>query len=239
MGIKIFGKLTGRNKFIQAGEYLISPKDSILKFLNNVAEGNIYYRQVRFKEGSTFKDLLSILIENPFILKNKNIEDYSLISAHLNILSTSLEGIFYPDTYYFKKGDSYLEILKRAHHKHKNVLKEIWQLRRVGLPYKNSYEALILASIIEKEGIEKKEIAGVFVRRLLSNMKLQSDPTVIYALGEKFTGNLTKAHLLMNHPYNTYKTQGLPPSPIGLVSHSSIEAAINPANNANIMHSIP
>ena len=102
------------------------------------------------------------------------------------------------------------------------------------LPYKNSYEALILASLIEKEGIEKKQIAGVFVRRLKLGMKLQSDPTIIYALGNDFDGDIKRSDILMKHPYNTYHINGLPPGPIGLVSKGSIEAAINPEEGTSL-----
>ena len=129
--------------------------------------------------------------------------------------------MFHPDTYNYIKGDSYLDILKRSNLKHQKILKELWKQRKSGLPFNNSYEALILASIIEKEGLEKKEIAGVFIRRLQSKMKLQSDPTIIYALGDRFEGDIKKSHIKMNHPYNTYHINGLPPSPIGCLLYTS------------------
>ena len=136
--------------------------------------------------------------------------------------------MFHPETYNFIKGDSYLDILKRSHFKHQKILNELWEQRKSGLPFNNSYEALILASIIEKEGTEKKQIAGVFVRRLKLKMKLQSDPTIIFALGDKYDGDIKSSHIKMKHPYNTYYIQGLPPGPISLVSKSSIEAVLNP-----------
>ena len=105
---------------------------------------------------------------------------------------------------------------------------ELWKQRKSGLPFNNSYEALILASIIEKEGTEKKQIAGVFVRRLKLKMKLQSDPTIIFALGDEYDGDIKSSHIKMKHPYNTYYIQGLPPGPISLVSENSIEAALHP-----------
>ena len=108
------------------------------------------------------------------------------------------------------------------------VVEEVWSSRSIGLPYESSYEALILASIIEKEGIEKKQIAGVFVRRLKLKMKLQSDPTIIFALGDEYAGDIKSSHIKMKHPYNTYHIKGLPPGPIGLASESSIVAALNP-----------
>ena len=156
------------------------------------------------------------------------------IRDRLSIEVKSLEGQFHPDTYNYIRGDSYIDILNRSNLKHQKILGELWTLRSLDLPYKNSYEALILASLIEKEGIEKKQIAGVFVRRLKLGMKLQSDPTIIYALGKDFDGDIRRADILMKHPYNTYHIYGLPPSPIGLVSKSSIEAAINPEEGTSL-----
>ena len=124
--------------------------------------------------------------------------------------------------------------MNRSNLKHQKILEELWNLKSLDLPYKNSYEALILASIIEKEGIEKRQIAGVFVRRLQLGMKLQSDPTIIYALGKDFDGDIKRSDITMKHPYNTYHIKGLPPGPIGLVSKSSIEAAINPAEGTSL-----
>ena len=232
--IKFYGKIIKKSEIIQTGEYLVSKNDSVVDLIKKISKGSIYYRQIRLKEGSTLQEMLQALKNNPFITKDKPISDLSIIYSHLNITSKSLEGLFHPDTYNFEKGDSYLGILERAHLIHKQILNEIWMFRSIGLPYKNSYEALILASIIEKEGIEKKEIAGVFVRRLQAKMKLQSDPTIIYALGDKFDGDITKPHINMKHTYNTYHIDGLPPSPIGLVSRTSIEAALNPSKGTSL-----
>ena len=232
--VKFYGKILNKSKTIHIGEYLISKNDSVVDLIKKISKGSIYYRQIRLKEGSTLHEMLKMLKNNPYITKDQSINDLSVINSHLNIASRSLEGLFHPDTYNFKKGDSYLDILERAHLIHKQALEEMWKLRSIGLPYKNSYEALTLASIIEKEGIEKKGIAGVFVRRLQAKMKLQSDPTIIYALGDKFDGDITKPHINMQHSYNTYHIKGLPPSPIGLVSRTSIEAALNPAKGTSL-----
>ena len=232
--VKFYGKILKKSKTIHTGEYLISKNDSVVDLISKISEGSIYYRQIRLKEGSTLYEMLKVLKKNPYITKDQSIYDLSIIYSRLNITSRSLEGLFHPNTYNFEKGDSYLDILERAHLIHKQILDEIWMLRSIRLPYKNSYEALILASIIEKEGIEKKEIAGVFVRRLQAKMKLQSDPTIIYALGDKFEGDITKPHINMKHTYNTYHIDGLPPSPIGLVSRTSIEAALNPSKGTSL-----
>ena len=219
---------------IKAGEYLILKDENIYQLIKKIKEGRVYYRQIRLKEGSTFNEILSLFTNNNYIKKDSHFNNLDKIKALLNIEVKSLEGQFHPDTYNYIKGDSYIDILNRSNLKHQNILEELWNLRSLDLPYKNSYEALILASLIEKEGIEKKQIAGVFVRRLKLGMKLQSDPTIIYALGKDFDGDIRRADILMKHPYNTYHIYGLPPSPIGLVSKSSIEAAINPEEGTSL-----
>ena len=219
---------------IKAGEYLILKDENIYQLIEKINEGRVYYRQIRLKEGSTFNEILNLFNNNNYIKKDNHFDNLDKIKALLNIEVKSLEGQFHPDTYNYIKGDSYIDILNRSNLKHQNILEELWNLRSLDLPYKNSYEALILASLIEKEGIEKKQIAGVFVRRLKLEMKLQSDPTIIYALGKDFDGDIRRADILMKHPYNTYHIYGLPPSPIGLVSKSSIEAAINPEEGTSL-----
>ena len=145
---------------------------------------------------------------------------------------SSLEGWFYPDTYIFPRGTTDIEILKQAYSRMNEVLDEEWSDKDKDLPFDTRYEALILASLIEKEtGVahERSEIAGVFVRRLQKGMRLQTDPTVIYGLGSEFDGNLTRAHLLEETPYNTYRINGLPPTPIAAPGRDAIRAAVNPA----------
>ena len=219
---------------IKAGEYLILKDENIYQLIKKIKEGRVYYRQIRLKEGSTFNEILNLFNNNNYIKKDSPFSNLDKIKALLNIEVKSLEGQFHPDTYNYIKGDSYIDILNRSNLKHQNILEELWNLRNLDLPYKNSYEALILASLIEKEGIEKKQIAGVFVRRLKLGMKLQSDPTIIYALGNDFDGDIRRSDILIKHPYNTYHINGLPPSPIGLVSKSSIEAAINPEEGTTL-----
>ena len=138
------------------------------------------------------------------------------------------EGIFYPDTYYYLKGETFSSILIKSHQKWKENYENLWEQRRANLPYKRLMDAITLASIIEKEGLEKEKIAGVFLNRLEVGMKLQSDPTVIYSLGKKFDGDLKRKDLSVRNPYNTYRYKGLPPGPISLVSEESLKAALNP-----------
>ena len=226
--LKGYVKVFKRSDDIKAGEYLISKTNNVLQLIQKVSEGSVYYHQIRLREGSTINELIDLFKNNDALKKDNNFEDKNKIRSNLGLEINSLEGMFHPDTYNYIKGDTYLDILKRSNIKHQKILNELWDQRKIGLPFNNSYEALILASIIEKEGTEKKQIAGVFVRRLKLKMKLQSDPTIIFALGDEYDGDIKSSHIKMKHPYNTYYIQGLPPGPIGLVSESSIEAALNP-----------
>ena len=226
--LKGYVKVFKRSDDIKAGEYLISKTNNAIQLIQKISEGSVYYHQIRLREGSTINELIDLFKNNDALKKDKNFEDKNKIRSDLGLEINSLEGMFHPDTYNYIKGDSYLDILKRSNIKHQKILNELWDQRKIGLPFNNSYEALILASIIEKEGTEKNQIAGVFVRRLKLKMKLQSDPTIIFALGDEYDGDIKSSHIKMKHPYNTYYIQGLPPGPIGLVSESSIEAALNP-----------
>ena len=226
--LKGYVKVFKRSDDIKAGEYLISKTNNALQLIQKVSEGSVYYHQIRLREGSTINELIDLFKNNAALKKDENFEDKNKIRSDLGLEINSLEGLFHPDTYNYIKGDSYLDILKRSNLKHQKILNQLWSQRNINLPFKNSYEALILASIIEKEGTEKKQIAGVFVRRLKLRMKLQSDPTIIFALGDEYDGDIKSSHIKMKHPYNTYYIKGLPPGPIGLVSESSIEAALNP-----------
>ncbi|HIB74287.1 MAG TPA: endolytic transglycosylase MltG [Gammaproteobacteria bacterium] len=226
--LKGYVKVFKRSDDIKAGEYLISKTNNALQLIQKVSEGSVYYHQIRLREGSTINELIDLFKNNTVLKKDKNFDDKNKIRSDLGLEINSLEGLFHPDTYNYIKGDSYLDILKRSNLKHQKILNKLWNQRNINLPFKNSYEALILASIIEKEGTEKKQIAGVFVRRLKLRMKLQSDPTIIFALGDEYDGDIKSSHIKMKHPYNTYYIQGLPPGPIGLVSESSIQAALNP-----------
>ena len=226
--LKGYVKVFKRSDDIKAGEYLISKTNNALQLIQKVSEGSVYYHQIRLREGSTINELIDLFKNNTVLKKDENFDDKNKIRSDLGLEINSLEGLFHPDTYNYIKGDSYLDILKRSNLKHQKILNKLWDQRNINLPFKNSYEALILASIIEKEGTEKKQIAAVFVRRLKLRMKLQSDPTIIFALGDEYDGDIKSSHIKMKHPYNTYYIKGLPPGPIGLVSESSIEAALNP-----------
>ena len=232
--LKAYVRIFNSRANIKAGEYLVSKDENIFKLFKKISEGSVYYRQIRLKEGSTFNEISDLFSNNQYVKKDHHFNNVEKIKSILDLDVISLEGQFHPDTYNYIKGDSYIDILNRSNLKHQEILEELWNSRSLNLPYKNSYEALILASLIEKEGIEKRQIAGVFVRRLQIGMKLQSDPTIIYALGKDFDGDIKRSDITMKHPYNTYHIKGLPPGPIGLVSKSSIEAAINPEEGTSL-----
>ena len=223
-----YSRILGKSTQIKTGEYLVTNNDSIFSLLDKFSKGEIYYRSVRFKEGSTFSQLLLLLKQLDGIVDNLKVNPDSLIAKETGSKYSSMEGIFSPDTYYYKKGDTASSLLVRAYMQQKKELNTLWKNRMPGLPYKSEEDALTMASIIEKEGVEKKRIAGVFINRLNAKMRLQSDPTVIFALGKNFDGNIRKKDLRLKHPYNTYMIKGLPPGPISLVSLESIKAALQP-----------
>ena len=213
---KTYTRLTLSDNKLQAGEYLIDSSQSVYTLNKKLLEGDFYYRKLTLLPGSTLKTIL-------------NLADSAGLVNDLDTIDITLEeGIFYPDTYYYLKGETFSSILFQSHMRWKEISNELWESRDDDLPYANIMEATTLASIIEKEGIEKETIAGVFINRLKLNMKLQSDPTVIYALGENFDGDIKRKDLRIDSPYNTYRYRGLPPGPISIVSEDSLHAALRP-----------
>ncbi len=218
-------KIHNIDQEIKAGEYLLSSSESIFTLQKKFIEGDIFFRKLQLLEGMIVREILE-LGNSEGIVDDIN-GDLEKFKFKLNIVG-QIEGLLFPDTFFYQKGDLFSSILKRAFNKQQTLYLDLWDSRQEDLPYSSLIEAITLASIIEKEGLEKETIAGVFVNRLRKNMKLQSDPTVIYALGLKFDGNIKRSHLKIDNPYNTYKYKGLPPGPIGLVSQSSVKAALNP-----------
>jgi UPF0755 protein len=223
-----YSKFLGKSTQIKTGEYQVTKNDSILKLMDKLSKGEVYYRSVRFKEGITFYELIKELSKLEGIVNDLGSNPILLIKELTGSKYSTLEGIFSPDTFFYKKGDSISDLLIRAYEQQEKELNVLWKNRMLGLPYKSIEQALTMASIIEKEGIEKKRIAGVFINRLNAKMRLQSDPTVIYSLGNNFDGNIKKNDLAFKHPYNTYVIKGLPPGPISLVTLDSIKAALQP-----------
>ena len=220
----LLAKITQADQAFKAGEYKIESPQSTYNLINKIRNGDFFYRKLTLLPGSTISDILKLGdLENLVNDLELNPEE-TLKSIGINIE----EGIFYPDTFYYRKGETFSSVLLRSHKKWKKISNDSWEKRDPKLPYKNLREAITLASIIEKEGLEKRKIAGVFINRLRRNMRLQSDPTVIYSLGKNFDGNLTRKDLQVDSPYNTYRYKGLPPGPISIVSYQSLEAALNP-----------
>ena len=213
---KTYARLNLSDNKLQAGEYFIDSSQSVYTLNKKLVEGDFYYRKLTLLPGSTLKTILN--------LANSS----SLVNDLDSIDITLEEGIFYPDTYYYLKGETFSSILFQSHMRWKEISNKLWESRDDDLPYANIMEATTLASIIEKEGIEKETIAGVFVNRLKLDMKLQSDPTVIYALGDNFDGDIKRKDLRIDSPYNTYRYRGLPPGPISIVSEDSLRAALKP-----------
>jgi UPF0755 protein len=222
---------------IKAGDYLLNEKITQLALLNYLTSGDAKRNAVRFIEGWTFAQLRQVLNEHPLIKKLTTDLGEPEILRMIGASETAAEGIFFPDTYYFLKDSSDIEILQRAYRTMQKHLQSEWESRAESLPLTTPYEALILASIVEKEtGMEsdRAEIAGVFINRLRQGMRLQTDPTVIYGLGEQFDGNLRKKDLLADQAYNTYTRHGLPPTPIAMPGLASIRAALNPAKTDSL-----
>jgi UPF0755 protein len=221
---------------IQAGEYWIEPEDTALSLLRKFNRGQIVVYKITFPEGWNFNQWLQYLAEIPQFSQVASMGHKALLEA-LNIDIEHPEGWFFPDTYSYSKHNTVFDILNQAHRRMLVELDDAWQSRASDLPYKTPFEALIMASIIEKEtglASERSAIAGVFVRRLLKGMRLQTDPTVIYGMGDRYQGNLRHRDLQQKTAYNTYRIDGLPPTPIAMPGAASIRAALHPAQGSSL-----
>ena len=232
-----YGRLNKKAQLIKAGEYRINPGTTLPQLLELFISGKVIQYPLTIVEGMTAQQLIDMVVAD-VRLKNE-LTDSTLkhVMTELGYPDNHGEGEFSPETYYFTAGTSDKEILRRAHRMMTDTLEQAWQNRADDLPYKSPYQALIMASIIEKEtGIaeERAQIAGVFVRRLQKKMRLQTDPTVIYGLADKFDGDLRRKDLTTDTAYNTYTRYGLPPTPIALPSKESIEAALHPAEGNSL-----
>jgi len=228
----LLARLTGDAGRIKAGSYELKPNTSPRGLLSQLVRGEFAQEAVTIIEGWSFKQMRQA-ISSHTRLKHDTVKltDAELM-AKISTEYKNPEGLFFPDTYLFAKGSSEIEIYRRAHQAMLAHLNEAWEKRNKELPYKTPYEALIMASIVEKETGQKSErtmIAGVFVNRLRTGMLLQTDPTVIYGMGDAFVGKIAKKDLLTDTPYNTYTRGGLPPTPISLPGLQSLQAALAPA----------
>ena len=228
----LLARILGKESSLQAGEYALNRNVTPYALLQSLNKGKATQAKFTFIEGKTFKQMLAKLQSNQAVKTTVKDISYADIMAQVNPDKKHPEGMFFPDTYYFDRGTKDIVLLKRAHEIMLTKLDRAWQNREAGLPYKNSYEALIMASIVEKEtgkASERPMIAGVFVNRMRMGMRLQTDPTVIYGMGDKFDGNIRRKDLRTDTIYNTYTRYGLPPTPIAMPSLAAIEAALHPA----------
>ena len=228
---ELLARTLGRERDIKAGNYQLLQPVAPLELLEKLTRGDVTQAEVRLIEGWTFSQFRDALDNSPNLRHDTvGLEDREVL-ARVQANETHPEGIFFPDTYLFSRGSSDVAVLRRAYRAMQRHLAVEWQARQAEVPYASSYEALIMASIIEKEtgrAGERDLIGGVLVNRLRIGMRLQADPTVIYGLGISFDGNLKKAQLLDDSPYNSYIRAGLPPTPIAMPGLASLRSATQP-----------
>lgn len=224
-------RLSGQDRSIRAGNYELSAGLTPRTLLQKLVRGEESLRAITFVEGWTFRQMRAQIAKDEFLKQDTAAMSEADIMAALGKPGVAAEGMFFPDTYTYAKGSSELAVLRRAMHAMERRLDEAWAQRSPDTPLKSPYEALTLASIVEKEtgkASDRGQIAGVFVNRLRIGMRLQTDPTVIYGLGEKFDGNLRRVDLQTDTPWNTYTRAGLPPTPIAMPGKASLLAAVRP-----------
>jgi UPF0755 protein len=228
---ELLARAMGKVRDIKAGSYEISQPVTPIELLQKLTRGDVTQAEVRLIEGWTFAQFRAALDASPDLRHDTKGMDDAQVLERLRAAEKHPEGLFFPDTYLFGKGSSDLAVLRRSYRAMARHLKEEWEGRDARVPYRTPYEALIMASIIEKEtgqAGERDMIGGVLVNRLRIGMRLQVDPTIIYGLGASFDGNLKRSHLVEDGPYNTYTRAGLPPTPIAMPGLASVRAAMRP-----------
>ncbi|WAW10249.1 endolytic transglycosylase MltG [Oxalobacter vibrioformis] len=238
-GIEINGSLfsllvrvTGNAKKLKAGSYEMKPGETPSDLMERLAKGLVSYESITIVEGWTFKQMREAMAAHPKLKHDTDHLTERELIEQLKITWGATEGLFFPSTYLFMRGASDMQIYRQAHEELMKRLYAYWEKRDPALPYKTPYEALVMASIVEKETghpEDRAHIAGVFTNRLKIGMKLQTDPTVIYGMGDKYKGVIYKSSLTTDTPYNTYTRFGLPPTPIALVGDAALNATFNPA----------
>jgi len=228
----LLGRVLGKAGTLKVGVYTLDRPITPLELYTKIQRGEVSQAIVQFIEGWNWREVRAELAAQP-LLKNDSagMSDAEILQS-IGAEESHIEGLLFPDTYFFAPHASDISVLRRAYRRQHEKLMAAWETRAPGLPYRTPYEALIMASIVEKEtgaASERPKIAGVFLNRLRRGMRLQTDPTVIYGLGDRFDGNLRKIDLQRDTPYNTYTRAGLPPTPIAMPSEAAIQAALNPA----------
>ncbi len=231
---ELAARLRGDGGRIKAGVYEFKAPLTRQALIDKMVRGDVLLAEVRIIEGWTFRQMRAALTRHPDLVHDARDLDDAQLLARIGATESHPEGLFLPDTYRFSPGSSELEIYRQAYRLLKRTLDEAWAARSAGVPLATPYQALVLASIVEKEtgrDADRDRVAAVFVNRLKKGMMLQSDPTTIYGMGDAFDGNLRRSDLRTDTVYNTYTRNGLPPTPIALVGKASLAAALNPANS--------
>jgi UPF0755 protein len=229
--LRVYWRFNLTRQPLHKGEYRMQPGMTVEGLIDEWKRGDIVQYSLTLVEGWNFHQVRAALAKDEKLEQTLNGLSDSEVMDKLGHTGIFPEGRFFPDTYRFVRGMSDVELLKKAYDRLDEVLAKEWEQRAADVPYTEPYQALIMASLVEKEtGVpqERGQIAGVFVRRMAMGMLLQTDPTVIYGLGERYSGKLTRAHLKEATPYNTYMISGLPPTPIAMVGREAIHAALNP-----------
>lgn len=225
-------RLSGKDRLIKAGNYEIPAGTSPYQLLQKLARGEESLRALTLVEGWNWRQVRAALAREEFLRQDSAAMSDEALMAALDKPGVAPEGRFFPDTYTYAKGSSDIAVLRRAVHAMDRRLQQVWEMRSADLPLRSPEDALVLASIVEKEtgrASDRAQISGVFINRLRIGMPLQTDPTVIYGLGEAFDGNLRRSHLRADTPWNTYTRNGLPPTPIAMPGKASMMAAVQPA----------
>ena len=229
--LRNYARISPDKALIKTGTYKVNVGISLRELLSQVVAGKEHQFTVTFIEGTTFKQWLALLVQQPKLTQTITQNNMKAVLQQLDIKQENPEGWFFPDTYAYTALTTDVSLLKRAHKKMTVYLKEEWHSRQADLPYNSPYQALIMASIIEKETsslAEQPLVSSVFVNRLNKKMRLQTDPTIIYGLGDRYKGDITRAHLREKTLYNTYRINGLPPTPIAMPGITALKAALNP-----------
>lgn len=235
--LRLYWRFNLSGQSLHSGEYRMAPGMTAKSLLTLWEKGEVVQYSLTLVEGWTFRQVRAAFGKQPKLEQTLGDLNDSEVMAKLGHPGVFPEGRFFPDTYRYVRGMTDAELLKQAYNRLETVLQEEWEKRAADVPYVDPYQALIMASLVEKEtGVpqERGQIAGVFVRRLQQGMLLQTDPTVIYGLGERYNGKITRAFLKEATPYNTYVISGLPPTPIAMVGREAIHAAMNPAAGSSL-----